>query len=82
MLPAQLMFSAPIPRLPLAFTMFPYASLLIMAMAVVGLLAVVRTAFVADRYVRRIERESAPVRALPRRVPSRPGPSDGQPLAA
>jgi len=80
MLPAQLMFSDPIPRLPLAFTMFPHASLLVMAMAILALAAVVRTAFVADRYVRRIEREAAQVRTLPRRGPRRPSPS--QPLAA
>jgi len=82
MLPVQFTITDPIPHLPLAFSLYPLGSLIIMGVALIALLAVVRGAWAADRRSH-AEELSAAVIPLAQHRPANSRPSSGkQPLAA
>ena len=64
MLPFQMMLANPLPSLPLAFSMFPFASVLVLTIAVAALGIVLRGVAQADRASRRAEPQLAEVRPL------------------
>jgi hypothetical protein len=82
MLPVQFTMTDPIPHLPLAFSIYPLGSLMIMGVALIALLAVVRAAWAADRRLPAGELSAAVIPLAQRRPTDSRPPSGNQPLAA